>query len=106
MTSSFDMADPRHGSEVTFHEVRLRVTCESCPEQYDAFVDDRQVGYLRMRHNRFAVYCPHYGDELVFETTTGFEWTTEEREAYLEHACSRIRAWLARQLDDIRRNGT
>jgi plasmid stability protein len=30
--------------------VRLVRTCFACPEQYDAFIGEEKVGYLRLRH--------------------------------------------------------
>lgn len=32
--------------------ITLIPTCSACPEQYDAFCDDRQVGYLRPHEAR------------------------------------------------------
>ena len=31
------------------NDIRLDMTCEARPEQYNAFIGDRQVGYLRLR---------------------------------------------------------
>ena len=35
--------------------VRLVLTCDACPEQYDAFIGDENVGYFRLRHGEFRV---------------------------------------------------
>lgn len=43
--------------------IELRQTCEACPEQYDAYLGDNCIGYLRLRHGCFRVDC---GDETVF----------------------------------------
>ena len=34
-------------------EIKLIQTCGACPEQYDAFIGEEQVGYLRLRHGYF-----------------------------------------------------
>jgi hypothetical protein len=48
--------------------IRLEQTCIACPEQYDAFVDGRQVGYLRLRHGHFRVHYPDVGGEIVYQS--------------------------------------
>ena len=35
---------------IKLSEIKLVKTCSACPEQYDAFYEDHQVGYLRVRH--------------------------------------------------------
>lgn len=73
--------------------IRLVKTCESCPEQYDAFIGDEQVGYLRLRHGHFRVDCPDCGGETVYSTILGdsgmFD-TDSERHCYLTSACQAI----------------
>lgn len=56
----------------------------ACPEQYDAFVDDKMVGYFRLRHGRFTVEnWP--GGKLIYEANPSgdglFEY--DERIEYL-----------------------
>ena len=48
---------------IDFERIRLVLTCESSPEQYDAFLDEWQVGYLRMRHSWFSVSFPDAAGE-------------------------------------------
>ena len=33
-------------------------TCYACPEQYDVFFHDFQIGYLRLRHGNFTAEYP------------------------------------------------
>lgn len=43
----------------------LVMTCMACPEQYDVFFGDFQIGYLRLRHGSFrADYLDHTGDTV------------------------------------------
>lgn len=69
-------------------KIELVQTCGACPEQYDAFIDGRQVGYLRLRHGYFTVQYPDVRGELVYEAEPNgdglFEF--EEREGYLAAA--------------------
>jgi hypothetical protein len=50
--------------------IRLEMTCSACPEQYDAYIDDQKVGYLRLRHGRFTVEVPDPGGKLVYSAHT------------------------------------
>jgi hypothetical protein len=36
----------------------LVLTCAACPEQYDVFFEDFQIGYLRLRHGSFRADYP------------------------------------------------
>lgn len=49
-------------------DIRLVMTCPEFPEQYEAFIGDKQVGYLRMRHGVFRVDFPDCGGETIYET--------------------------------------
>ena len=50
---------------LTTDEVELIKTCHACPEQYDAFFQGKQIGYLRLRHGEFRVDYPDCGDETI-----------------------------------------
>lgn len=52
----------------TEDDILLVQTCGACPEQYDAFLGDRQVGYLRLRHGLFYVDFPACDGETIYET--------------------------------------
>jgi hypothetical protein len=44
---------------------KLVLTCGACPEQYDVFFEEQEIGYLRLRHGRFyAEYVPT--EEIVY----------------------------------------
>lgn len=69
-------------------KIELVQTCGACPEQYDAFIDGKQVGYLRLRHGYFAVTYPDVSGKLIYSAEPKgdglFEW--DEREGYLAAA--------------------
>ena len=77
-------------------EIELRMTCGACPEQYDAFLDGRRVGYLRLRHGAFRVDCPECGGETVYTAAPvgDGEFEPEERDRFLEAAKTAICGWL------------
>lgn len=66
-------------------DIKLVKTCGSYPEQYDAFLDGVQVGYLRLRHGAFTVSCPDAGDKIIFsaEPEGDGEFQEFERDFYL-----------------------
>lgn len=56
---------PALPSELTILNCKLVLTCGACPEQYDVFYNDTEIGYLRLRHGRFyAEYVPN--NEIVY----------------------------------------
>lgn len=75
-------------------DIRLEQTCPTCPEQYDAFVGDQQVGYLRLRHGTFRVDVPDVDGETVYTAEPvgdGF-FMPFERDTYLTAAKEAIAA--------------
>lgn len=69
-------------------EMVLVKTCDACPEQYDAFLNGQQVGYLRLRHGGFTVTCPDVGGEVVLSCNPNGdgEFDDHERPFYLSIA--------------------
>ena len=86
--------------------IRLVMTCGACPEQYDAFFENRQVGYLRLRHGVFRVDCPECGGETIYETEDvdgDGVFEDYERQKHLDAATNAIRQWLDQQRPRILR---
>lgn len=84
-------------SDLTILGLRLERTSYACPEQYDVFSGDTQVGYLRLRHGNFTVECPDCIGELVYFSSDCkgdglFE--EDERDEYLTRAVEKILGWL------------
>lgn len=82
-----------------YKDIRLVLTCGACPEQYDAFLGEKLVGYLRLRHGFFSVRTiispdddnPVLGDTVYSAAPKGdgvFE--SDERKKYLRKAKKRI----------------
>ena len=77
------------------------MTCSACPEQYDAFIGDRKVGYLRLRWGEFRVDYPDCGGEMIYchvfgDPLQGTFDSDEQRAHHLEFAKTAIRERLAR----------
>jgi len=74
----------------------LKQTCTACPEQYDAFIENKQVGYLRLRHGIFTVLCPDHHGIIVYEARPNGDgiFHYEERDYYLRFAVHFIENWL------------
>lgn len=84
--------------DTQFGDIRLERTCFACPEQYDAFIGDIQVGYLRLRHGRFRVEVPDVGGQTVYEASTDGHGIFEDHER--DHHLQMAKAAIARTLTD------
>ena len=67
-------------------------TCYACPEQYDVFFHDFQIGYLRLRHGNFTAEYPDVRGRLAFQDYPKGDgvFETDERYAYLELAVENL----------------
>jgi len=74
--------------------LRFRQTCAQSPEQWDVFIGDDLVGYVRYRWGELTAEYPDVGGELVFEKTmereTG-QLTAEERGQSLPIIAGRLK---------------
>jgi hypothetical protein len=91
--------DARAVAELLSGRIQLVLTSSACPEQYDAMLDGRKVGYLRLRHGYFVVECPDCCGEIVFEAYPNGDGVFEahERAGHLASALAAIEAWMQRQ---------
>jgi hypothetical protein len=73
---------------IALSEITLVQTCGACPEQYDAFYNGKQVGYLRLRHGRFRVDYPNVEGVTIYSAEPEGDgcFTSEERQGYLTEA--------------------
>ncbi|WP_024516809.1 hypothetical protein [Bradyrhizobium sp. Tv2a-2] len=77
--------------------IKLVLTCSACPEQYDAFLNGAQVGYLRLRHGAFRVDFPDHNGETIYEASPQGDgcFDEDERDYYLRFAVDAILKRLA-----------
>ena len=80
--------------DVVIDGVLLKRTCWACPEQYDAYIGSRQIGYLRLRHGFFSVEYPDCGGTEVYSAEPEGDGIFEhdERETYLRAAVTALKA--------------
>ena len=73
-------------------DIQLVETCSACPEQYNAFLGKKQVGYLRLRHGCFTVDYPDVGGEQIYSACPNGDgsFLHEERDQYLKEAVKAI----------------
>lgn len=74
-------------------KINFEQTCSSCPEQYDAYLDNDKakireiVGYLRLRHGEFTVAYPDVRGEIIYyyepEGADGSFVSDAQRDYYL-----------------------
>lgn len=83
--------------------IQLVMTCGACPEQYDAFLDEKQVGYLRLRHGFFYVEYPDCGGETIYEAYPDGDgiFADYERDRYLSDAKAAIAARLTNEASEV-----
>lgn len=90
-----DTRDNPETPERTILGYDLFRTCLACPQQYDVYLNDKEVGYLRLRHGSFRADCP-YGTTVYYtEDSKGdgiFE--EDEEEFFLTEAIKAIHAHL------------
>lgn len=78
---------------------KLVKTCNCSPEQYDVFVGDMKVGYIRCRWGQVTVQCPSVGGEVVYQAITeGYgSFTNDERDIHLDASIKAIKLWNERE---------
>ena len=81
--------------------IKLVKTCNCSPEQYDAYIGDMLVGYIRCRWGKVTVECPYVGGEMVYQAITeGYgSFTNDERDIHLDAAINAIELWNKREKD-------
>lgn len=72
-------------NKLTRDDIELVQTCGACPEQYDAMLGGRKVGYLRLRHGVFTVDCCGETVLTAYPKGDGL-FVFEERDFYLSSA--------------------
>ena len=88
---------PKVAQTVQIDGIRLVCTCTTTPEQYDAFIGEQRIGYLRLRHGAFTVDWPDVGGELVYEAAPNGNgnFDDDEREHYLTEAVRALKSRIA-----------
>lgn len=54
-----------------YQGLEFKLTCYACPEQYDVFKDNKQVGYVRLRWGRLRAEYPDVCGEEVYSAEIG-----------------------------------
>lgn len=77
---------------LSINDIALNRTVIACPEIYEAFVKEKQIGYLRLRHGHFIVRYPNASGTLVWESFPEGDgiFTDSERPLYLKIAKEKL----------------
>lgn len=77
---------------MTIGAYELVQTCAGYPEQYDVFLGERRVGYLRLRHGYFTAQHENVDGPVVFSAEpNGYGYfEDDERDEYLRLAVAAI----------------
>jgi hypothetical protein len=84
----YDEYDYNKSTQFEFDGLTFICTCIACPEQYNVFKDEKQVGYVRLRHGGLRVDSPDYLGEEIYYTEYGDddycgEFSDEDRPVWL-----------------------
>ena len=79
-------------TDVHINGVDLKMTCGACPEQYDCYLDGKQIGYLSLRHGYFYADYPDCGGERIYDAHPDGDgvFSGYERESYLTEAVNAL----------------
>lgn len=83
----------RYDPTLTISGYDLYCTCGACPEQYEVYLGDEHVGYLRLRHGGFSAEYLDCGDRMVYYTQEcqgDGQFDPEERDYFLATAIKHI----------------
>lgn len=71
--------------DMSWKDIKLIETCYACPEQYEAYYDSNEIGYLRLRHGYFRA---EYNGKVVYDANPEGDgrFTDEERPKHLKKA--------------------
>jgi len=73
----------------------LEALSAACPESYDAFLDGKRVGHIKLRYGRLTVWYDDVGGEIVLrkhlQHMFGLFADAEDRHNHLIEACEAIR---------------
>lgn len=80
---------------------RLKQTCCVCPEQYDVFLGDRQVAYMRLRHGYFYCAYPDIGGEVIYSAYPKGDgcFDDDERDYYIRAALKELKKVIEDGID-------
>ena len=87
---------------IMIHGYRLERTCQACPEQYDVYVGEEQVAYLRLRHGHFYAAVPDHGGDEVYSVDPKGDgiFEDDERVMYLTSAVLAIQEYYINRMWD------
>lgn len=90
---------------ISIRGLEFNKTCDACPEQYDVFYGETQVGYVRFRFGCLRADYPDCGGEVIFfkpfgdEYLGGFE-SEDQRMKYLKIIADKIWENMGEEKED------
>lgn len=81
-------------------------TCDACPEQYDVYLGEIKVGYVRLRFGTLRADFPDCGGATIYMEDIGDEWTgvfpsEVVRRNHLEKIADKILAIIRRVIEEV-----
>jgi hypothetical protein len=89
------MSENDGADKLNLGDYKLVRTCMACPEQYDVYLGEEKVGYLRLRHGHFTAETPDCMETLVYRAEPSGDgiFEDDERVFHLQKAIYAIRAF-------------
>ena len=96
---------------MNFNGLRFELTCGACPEQYDVYKGDLQVGYVRLRFGGLRCDYTEVGGETIYthifdDILKGCFDSGEERDFHLTEISKALTGRLERELADAASRGS
>lgn len=87
---------------LVFRGVLFFQTCMACPEQYDVWYNEQQIGYVRLRWGCLRADFPDVGGQEVYRAYIGNDgwrgcFTDDEERCY--HLCKIAEALKAKKFE-------
>jgi hypothetical protein len=84
LISTKELEDNWKGTN-SYEEFTLKRTCSMCPEQYEVYLKDRHVAYIRLRHGELRVDYPDCGEGTIYYADTIGDGCFKDEDERLKH---------------------
>jgi hypothetical protein len=90
---------------IKLEDIQLKEGCGACPEDYEAYLNGKQVGYLRLRWGTYRVFYKDFGEMLVYYAYPKGHgvFYPDEREYYLDNGKKALIDYLNNNPEELKK---